>query len=358
MGLPEVLIEFKTKADTAVRRSQNGIVAVILADDTKSGTEYQSAVYSTSADYGVSSQWSTTNRRYLNLIFKGNPKKVLVERIKTTDDYTDALARLKNKQWNWLCVPGIKAADVETIGEWIISQRDAKKTFKTVLPCSVSGYAANNEGIVDFATEDIRSGAYSFSTAEYCARIAGLLAGLSMDESATYQVIDDISGIKESTTPDDDIDSGKFIIINDGEKFKVGMGINSLHILSDDKTEDMKKIKIIEGMDLIRDDIRTTFEENYIGTLNSYDNKLLFVSAVNAYFRNLASEGILYSEYDNIAEIDADAAGTWLTKHSYDISDMSDDEIKRAKTGSYVFVKADVQFADAIENLQFEISMN
>ena len=30
MGLPEILIEFKTKAQTAVTRSQNGIVAVIL----------------------------------------------------------------------------------------------------------------------------------------------------------------------------------------------------------------------------------------------------------------------------------------------------------------------------------------
>ena len=30
MGLPEILIEFKAKAETAVARSQNGILAVIL----------------------------------------------------------------------------------------------------------------------------------------------------------------------------------------------------------------------------------------------------------------------------------------------------------------------------------------
>ena len=36
MGLPEILIEFKAKAETAVKRSENGIVALILRDDTKS----------------------------------------------------------------------------------------------------------------------------------------------------------------------------------------------------------------------------------------------------------------------------------------------------------------------------------
>ena len=39
MGLPEILIEFKTKAQTAVTRSQNGIIAVILEDSTKVGDE-------------------------------------------------------------------------------------------------------------------------------------------------------------------------------------------------------------------------------------------------------------------------------------------------------------------------------
>ena len=35
MGLPEILIDFKTQAETAVIRSENGIVALILDDTTK-----------------------------------------------------------------------------------------------------------------------------------------------------------------------------------------------------------------------------------------------------------------------------------------------------------------------------------
>ena len=53
------------------------------------------------------------------------------------------------------------------------------------------------------------------------------------------------------------------------------------------QTEDMKSIKIVEGMDLIAEDIRTTFKENYIGRSNSIENKELFIAAVNQYFETL-----------------------------------------------------------------------
>ena len=214
----------------------------------------------------------------------------------------------------------------------------------------------NDEGIVEFATDNIKVGAKTYSVCEYCARIAGLLAGLSMTESATYQVLPEVDGIAESETPDDDIDSGKLILINDGEKVKIARGVNSLHILSGDKTADMKKIKIIEGMDLMRDDIRTTFENNYIGINNSYDNKIMFVAAVNQYFDSLVRQGVLYDEYENAADIDVNAQREWLAE-KYDISEYTDDQIRKAKTGSFVFLIASVQFVDAIEDLRFAINM-
>ncbi len=86
MGLPEILIEFKTKAQTAVTRSQNGIVAVILEDSTKVGDENLSYTYNYEADI-VKSDWTTTNLDYLNKIFLGKPKRVLVERAETGEDF-------------------------------------------------------------------------------------------------------------------------------------------------------------------------------------------------------------------------------------------------------------------------------
>ena len=76
MGLPEILIEFKTKAQTAVTRSQNGIVAVILEDSTKVGDENLSYTYNYEADI-VKSDWTTANLDYLNKIFLGKRNECL-----------------------------------------------------------------------------------------------------------------------------------------------------------------------------------------------------------------------------------------------------------------------------------------
>ena len=351
MGLPEILIEFKTKAETAVRRSQNGIVAIILADNTKEGEGNLSYSYATAADYGLASSWSTKNRRFLSLVFAGGPKKVLVERISEGESYADALSRLRNKQWNWLAIPELADDKVQDIADWITAQRSAKKTFKAVLP----NMAANHEGIVNFTTDGIKCGSYSYTTGQFCARIAGLLAGLPMTESATYQVLADVTAITESTTPDADIDAGQFILINDGEKIKVGRGVNSLATLSGAKTEDMKSIKIIEGMDLMRDDIRAAFENNYIGINNSYDNKMMFIAAIGQYFAGLEGT-VLYKEAENTVDIDVDAQRAWLSER-YDVSDYTDDQIRKAKTGRTVFATANVTFCDAIEDLHFSINM-
>lgn len=177
-----------------------------------------------------------------------------------------------------------------------------------------------------------------------------------MTEGATYQTLAEVESITESTTPDDDIDGGKFILINDGEKVKVGRGVNSLVTLSGDKTEDMKKIKIIDSLDLIRDDIKASFEENYINVVNSHENKMLFIGAINQYFKSLQSQGVLYDGADCKAYIDVESQREWLAQ-KYDVSGMTDSEIEVANTGSIIFAGADITIQDCIEDLSFKIGL-
>ena len=61
-------------------------------------------------------------------------------------------------------------------------------------------------------------------------------------------------------------------------------------------------------------------------------------------------------EADNSADIDVEAQRRWLAS-KYDVSEYSDDEIRKAKTGSYLFVNAHVAFLDAIEDLFFSVLM-
>ena len=348
MGLPKILIEFKTLAETIISRSERGIVAVILKDNSNTTETY---TYTKESEI-IKSHFTATNLAFLQLIFMGSPSKVIVERVRTDDDVNVALERLVNKQWYYLTVPQSTDDEIDSVVGFITEMRNQNhKTFKAILPhCS-----ADSEGIINFSTENIKVGTKTYTTAEFAPRIAGILAGLPLNRSATYYALPEVESITESITPDADIDNGKLILINDGTKIKIARGVNSLTSFTENKSSDFAKIKIVEAVDMIRDDIRNTFEDEFVGKVeNSYDNKIVFIAAVNKYFKDLASRGVLYDQFDNKAEIDIDATREWLSQ-TKDVSSWDDEKIKTANTGTNVFVKANIQIQDAIEDLNFRI---
>lgn len=352
MGLPEVLITFQSKSTSAITRSSRGVVALILKDDTKTAGE---TIYKNINEV-LSADWTATNYDYISKTFLGTPSKIIIERIATTaTDYNSALLVLKNKKFNYMAIPSLATGDVANVSTWVKTCRDAdKKTFKAVLPNSTS----DHEGIINFATDNIVVGEKTYDVAEYCCRIAGVLAGISLQRSCTYFVLDEVESITESTDPDSDIDAGKLILINDGENIKIGRGVNSLVTTTTTKKEDFKKIKIIEGMDLVRDDVRDTFVKSYCGDiLNYYDQKVLFLAAMNAYLKILGKTGILDPNMNNKAEINFDAQYSYLQGKGVNVDSLSDQEIKEYNTGSKVFILANAKFVDAMEDLYFDIAI-
>lgn len=331
-----------------ITRSERGVVAVILKD---SSNTTNTNIYTSETEI-TKSHYTAANLGLLSLVFLGAPSKVIVERVPSDGDLSAALERLKGKQWSYLTIPSIADDEVNEIVDYIAEQRTTyHKSFKVVLP----NVSADKEGIINFATDNIKTGTKTYSTNEYCARIAGILAGLPLNRSATYYALPEVESITESDTPDADVDNGKLILINDGTKIKIARGVNSLTTTTDSKGEDFKKIKIIEAVDMIRDDIRKTFEDDFVGKVeNSYDNKIIFIAAVNKYFTDLAGNGVLYDQFDNKAEIDIEGTRAWLSQ-TRDVSDWDDEQIKTANTGTNVFVKANIQVQDAIEDLDFKI---
>ena len=113
----------------------------------------------------------------------------------------------------------------------------------------------------------------------------------------------------------------------------------------------------MEGVDLIRTDIAATFEGGYIGkVLNDYDNKLLLVTAINAYFRSLEGD-VLDKTAENLCCVSLSGQKAYLEGRGMDTADMKDAEILRANTGSQVFLEAKLTFCDAMEDLALVISM-
>jgi len=352
MGLPNINIEFKSQATSALVRSQKGIVAIILKDAGANGAHVLTSAKQIPAALG------TENQAYIARTFLGyvNPPRKVIVYVEpaTAEDLTEGLAYMATQTFDYLVgPPDITTAECTAIVNWIKDRRADGFIPKAVLPDT----AADHEAIINLTTSGIKVGTVGYTAAEYCSRIAGLIAGTPLTISCTYAPLTEVTDVDRLTKDEMDvaIDAGKFIIFHDGEKVKVGRGVNSLQTTTSDKGESFKKIKIVEAIDMMNSDIRMTAQDSYIGKYaNSYDNKCLLISAIKEYFTGLESQGILKSGSSAVA-IDVSAQEAYLQAQGIDTSKMTEQEIKEANTGDKVFLTASVSILDAIEDINLEI---
>ena len=94
MNLPQIVIEFKSKAQSIIQRSERGVVAVILKDNTEGASPF--SIYKSLSDVDFE-KMSEKNYRYLKLIFDGAPYKVMVAVVSEDENnYSGALKILEN----------------------------------------------------------------------------------------------------------------------------------------------------------------------------------------------------------------------------------------------------------------------
>lgn len=355
MGLPNINIEFKTQAISAIKRSAKGIVAIILKDAEEGVQGAHTLINNTKIPAGL----DVTNKDYINQAFMGYinvPRKILLYVLpKTGDNLSEALNYFATQVFDYIVAPpDCSPAEASEIVAWVKSMREENDfTPKAVLPDIV----ADSEAIINFTTNDIKVKDKEYETSGYCARIAGLIAGTPMTVSCTYAPLTEVTDVKRLSKDqmDEAIDNGEFIIFHDGEKVKVGRGINSLKTTTQDKGDIFKKIKIVEAVDMIKNDIKITAQDSYIGKYaNSYDNKCLLMTAISGYFTQLELDGILQSGVSSVG-IDMEAQEAYLQSVGKDTSEMTEQEIKEANTSDKVFLKASVKILDAIEDINLGI---
>lgn len=368
-GMPQIIINFRTKGKTAIKRSARGIVAMILHNETKDEIHnYTIRDVSDIPDTGLTDE----NVDLIKKCLLGTPLRILVYTLPNTNvdgatkDQADVLKMLTNIKWNWLCAPTASVQEQQDLASWIKAQRDNKhKTFKAVL----SGQTADHEGIVNFCTNDIKvqtdtdsSGnpVYTTYTAlQYTARIAGILAGLALDRSATYFKLTEVESVEVYEDIDTLIDQGELLLIDeqDGDGVKIARACNSLTTFTTDKGEEFRKIKIIEGIDMVTDDIRDTFKKYYVGkVINGYNHKMLFISAILVYFSEIKGN-VLDADATNTVDIDTTWQSNYAKLHGDDPATMSVMEIRQYNTGDTLALVGDIRFVDAMENLKIDFTL-
>lgn len=349
---PSVIVTFKERGITAIQRSQRGILAMILTE-----TQPLDPLTIYSVDDIPESGLSADNVEQIQLALKGyqtSPRKILVYTVENTT-YTDILKSLENVRFDWLVIPGISAENAETVASWIKSMRTVKdKAVKAVLP----NEDADFEGVVNFTNTSLQTKSKTYTAAQYCSRVAGIICGTPMTISCTYAPAPELIACDSYTSDerDEKVGKGELFFFNDGEKIKICKGVNSYVTTVQGKLNSYQKIKLVDLMDMIHDDIKQTGHDSYIGKYaNSYDNRCLLVTAINGYFHELEKEGLL-EVGQNLAEIDIEATKNWLEangKYTRDeLESMTDLAIKKANIGENVFIKSTISMLDAIEHIE------
>jgi hypothetical protein len=129
-------------------------------------------------------------------------------------------------------------------------------------------------------------GDVDYSSGQYAAYIAGLIAGTAINQSITFAQVplDDVNYRMRKSEVKTALQAGSLVLVNDGEKVKVEQGL----------TTSVEKIRKIRARQAISTDIAKTASDNYIGKLdNNADGQAALISAVKAYLETLQDSNVL-----------------------------------------------------------------
>ena len=350
IGLPNISIAFKEVASTAIERGNTGVVAMILKDTESLG--YREIFGS----YDIPSDLSDDNKKYINLALLGNvtsPSKICIYVLGAEEETQVALDYFETVEFNYLVMPKTSEQDKKSIKTFIEKMRnDVKFKVKAIL----SNDDADTEGIINSTTNNVEMKEGTIQADEFCCVIAGLIAGTPLSQSVTYAVPRNVIDIPTQTKQQAEsrINNGELILVKEAGKIRVARGVNSLLTTTTEKGELFQKIKLVDTMDLIHNDIRKTCVDRYIGKVpNNYDNKCILITAIKGYLEDLAMDQLIEKDFE--VDIDMEQQRKYLKSLGVDVNSMKDQEIKEANTRDKVFLKANIKLVDAMENISLEI---
>ena len=386
IGLPKVDVIFKGLANTAVVRSGRGIACLIIKDNTGMDTlelsKSKKETLANEEDLKVksvvtedkilkqykgfteveSTDYSEENYKIIEDVFLTEINKLYVIKIPNDKTFEDIKPFIK-KDINWIAYIGETREEQKELADFVKLENKSRSKKLKAICYNLQGAEADDMHIVNFVNASvIKADGKSLVGYKYLGRLLGVLTGCRMDMSVTYNILSDLNSVEQIGDTDainEAIGKGKFVLINDDDGVRIARGVNSLQKNDKEHTEDMKYITIVEAMDLIYEDIVNTFKQVYLGRFkNSYDNQVLFISAINSHFRDLAREEILDPNYNNISFVDIEKQReTWIENGKLEATNWSDIQVKNNTFRTNVYLQANVKFLNAMEDLLFIVNM-
>lgn len=355
--MPEISVFFRTQAASIIERSERGNVLIIIRDEGYAtiGTRKYISLSQFLTD---ASLYTTANATAIKDALHYNPFALYVIAIDDEDALSVGLALVEGvMKTGWITVAGITSDDSTALAAWILAKETAKKSYKGV----VYTKAADCKHVVNFVNTavDFADGRTA-AASTFTPSLAAILATCNIQRGATNFACTNLKSVTEPANVGTAVDAGGLVLINDEDGVvRIAAGVNSLTTLAAGETEDLKSIEVIEGMDMIYEDIVYAFRNDWQGShKNSRGEQYAFISAVNSYFDSLVVEGLLNDAVENTCDIDVVAQRAAWQAAGTDTSGWSDDDVKDHPFRKKMFLTGTISMLQSIESLIFGITLN
>jgi len=299
---PGLYINFVEAAAAQIKGGARGIVAIPLK--TYAGTATAKTFYTISNEKQANDTFGSANVQSIKLALQGGAKEVLVYTLPAIDGvdvteaeaYAEAYEAFEARPFNVFVFDGEVPNQLDEAFAWVKKNRDEGKHFFVVFGGSAAddadpavGNTRSNTYEDDYVVNLIEGGklgSETYSSGEYAAYVAGLVAGTPINRSITYTVVplDDVSKRLTNSQITTALAVGSLVLVHDGEKVKVEQGL----------VTSGKKIRTISARQAISTDVTRAAADNYIGKLdNNPDGQAALISAVKAYLERLEAANVL-----------------------------------------------------------------
>ena len=379
--LAKIVIAFKALASTFIERSERGIAILIVREEGETdGDDYtpvETSVKELQTDSDLS-EWSPANAARIADMLMVNPAKTVVVTIDTNAALSAATDAIVAKYPSGrVTIVGKTAADYTALASWAktkktyhalvfgTSNQDSKYVenvySQAVTFDSAWDYGRAYQGTLDRSTVD------TYTTEELLPLICAVLSKANVN-GASNTVMKALAGVADVSDPDTTINAGNLILYNDWKGtdrvVRLGTTVNTLVTFDasandGDQIEDMRYIEVAEAADMIRADITAVFRDEYSGVKkNSVDNQMQFLGAIGDYFDRLEEAEVLNGSYSNTVDVDVNAQRSAWALVKPEAADWDDATVKATPFKRQVFVSADVQILQSIQNLKMTVNLN
>lgn len=358
LSKPNIDVIFKQKAQTFAARANTSNIILIVKDDTDNtfNTKIYKSLTEVNAD---SAKYIPENLQAIKDCFVGSIKQCTVIRIGVEGVIADALAIANGLEPAFIGVYSSVAADQDAVVAWVKTQEENKKSYYGVV---ANATAPDSFQVINLVNPQVTfTDSRGLQTADkFIPSFLGYMAGMSDEQGATYMVMSNLFSVVEPENIDTAINAGGLVLFNDEGKVRIALGVNSKTTLAEDETEDMKFIEVIKSMNMMKDDINNTYKNYYLGKYkNKYNNQMIFVSAINDYYKSLEKEDILSEDFENVCDIDVDAKRQYLIDSGKtEATDWDDNKVKTFNYGRKIFIKSNIQILEAMTDLSFVNELN